>query len=278
MTDKLRADHDELIKTGNEWYEAFHNKRIECDSLRQAWEGGKQIIKMLEAERDQLRAEVDRLTAQCRLFDAAAYKAKVEARTLVEDMQSRITVLEGQEPVAIVRRCRVEGVIINGNNDEISVNLPPGTKLFLAAGAAPTTQESCKHGTPYRYPCDVCDTPTLEQLIIKENDRVLQESLEGKYAMAQAAPTKHDVEIRQHGKDEPYVSYRSKAVCDLLEEHLPVKLYTRFAPKEPLTDEQIEAGRKAIFSTDNPYCPCDSKTMRKAVQWAERKHGIGGKV
>lgn len=42
----------------------------------------------------------------------------------------------------------------------------------------------------------------------------------------------------------------------------------------PLTDEQIEDGRKAIFSTDNPYCPCDSKTMRKAVQWAERKHGI----
>ena len=30
--------------------------------------------------------------------------------------------------------------------------------------------------------------PTLEQLIIKENDRVLRESLEGKYAMAQAAP------------------------------------------------------------------------------------------
>ena len=33
MTDQLRADHDELIKTGNEWYEAYHNKRIECDAL-----------------------------------------------------------------------------------------------------------------------------------------------------------------------------------------------------------------------------------------------------
>lgn len=45
--------------------------------------------------------------------------------------------------------------------------------------------------------------------------------------------------------------------------------------RKPLTDEQIEAGRKAIFSTDNPFCPCDRKTMRKAVQWAERAHGIG---
>jgi predicted RNase H-like nuclease (RuvC/YqgF family) len=51
------------------------------------------------------------------------------------------------------------------------------------------------------------------------------------------------------------------------------------APKAlaPLTDEQIEEGRKATFSTDNPYCPCDTKTMRKAVQWAERKHGIHAK-
>jgi hypothetical protein len=45
---------------------------------------------------------------------------------------------------------------------------------------------------------------------------------------------------------------------------------------QPLTDEQIEAGRKATFSTDNPFCPCDSKTMRKAVRWAERAHGITG--
>lgn len=37
-----------------------------------------------------------------------------------------------------------------------------------------------------------------------------------------------------------------------------------------LTDAQIEEGRRETFSTDNPYCPCDSKTMRKAVRWAER--------
>ena len=44
--------------------------------------------------------------------------------------------------------------------------------------------------------------------------------------------------------------------------------------RKPLTDAQIEAGRKATFSTSNPFCPCDSKTMRKAVRWAERAHGI----
>lgn len=42
----------------------------------------------------------------------------------------------------------------------------------------------------------------------------------------------------------------------------------------PLSDEQIEQGRRDTFSTENPFCPCDSKTMRKAVRWAERAHGI----
>ena len=45
--------------------------------------------------------------------------------------------------------------------------------------------------------------------------------------------------------------------------------------REALTDEQIERGRRETFSTENPFCPCDSKTMRKAVRWAERAHGIG---
>jgi hypothetical protein len=43
---------------------------------------------------------------------------------------------EKPEPVAIVRKCRNdEGPILNSNNDEISVNLPPGTLLYLAPGA-----------------------------------------------------------------------------------------------------------------------------------------------
>lgn len=36
-----------------------------------------------------------------------------------------------------------------------------------------------------------------------------------------------------------------------------------------LTDEQIEKGRQEVFSTSNPFCPCDSKTMRKAARWTE---------
>jgi len=46
--------------------------------------------------------------------------------------------------------------------------------------------------------------------------------------------------------------------------------------QQPLTDEQIEKGREQTFSVNNPYCPCDSKTMRKAVRWAEAAHGIKG--
>ena len=55
------------------------------------------------------------------------------------------------------------------------------------------------------------------------------------------------------------------------------KLLARIAELEAqrtwvgLTDEEIEKGRDQTFSINNPYCPCDSKTMRKAVRWAEAK-------
>ncbi|WP_439586947.1 hypothetical protein [Hydrogenophaga sp.] len=48
-------------------------------------------------------------------------------------------------------------------------------------------------------------------------------------------------------------------------------------PQKPLTDAQIEDLRRDTFSTNNPYCPVDSKSMRKAVWAAERAHGIGVK-
>jgi hypothetical protein len=43
----------------------------------------------------------------------------------------------------------------------------------------------------------------------------------------------------------------------------------------PLTDAQIEKLRENTFSINNPHCPVDSKSMRKAVRAAERAHGIG---
>lgn len=46
------------------------------------------------------------------------------------------------------------------------------------------------------------------------------------------------------------------------------------AERKPMTSKQMEAGREAIFSTGNPYCPCDSKTFRKVAEWVERHHGI----
>ena len=45
---------------------------------------------------------------------------------------------------------------------------------------------------------------------------------------------------------------------------------------KPLTDAQIEKLRDATFSINNPFCPVDSKSMRKAVRATERAHGIGG--
>jgi len=38
-----------------------------------------------------------------------------------------------------------------------------------------------------------------------------------------------------------------------------------------LTPDEIEKGRQLTFSTENPFCPCDRKTMLKAVQWADRE-------
>lgn len=43
----------------------------------------------------------------------------------------------------------------------------------------------------------------------------------------------------------------------------------------PLSDAQIEKLRHSTFNTINQFCPCDSKTMCKAVRAAERAHGIG---
>lgn len=44
---------------------------------------------------------------------------------------------------------------------------------------------------------------------------------------------------------------------------------------QPLSDSEIEKLREKTFSTYNPYCPVDSKSMRKAVRAAEAAHGIG---
>jgi hypothetical protein len=43
---------------------------------------------------------------------------------------------------------------------------------------------------------------------------------------------------------------------------------------EPMTDEQIEALRRKTFSTSNPYCPVDDKSMRKAIRAYEVARGI----
>ncbi len=44
--------------------------------------------------------------------------------------------------------------------------------------------------------------------------------------------------------------------------------------RAPLTDAELEKLREKTFSTNNPFCPVDSKSMRKAVRAAEAAHGI----
>ena len=46
------------------------------------------------------------------------------------------------------------------------------------------------------------------------------------------------------------------------------------AKQVPMTEKQIEGLREKTFSTSNPYCPVDSKSMRKAARAIEAHHGI----
>jgi hypothetical protein len=49
-----------------------------------------ELQKYTTLARADLVAEVERLTEQCKLFDAAAYKARVEAQTLVDAAQAEV--------------------------------------------------------------------------------------------------------------------------------------------------------------------------------------------
>lgn len=95
-------------------------------------------IEAVQAANQRLSAERDRLTEQCRLFDAAAYRSKVEAQTLVESAEARLTALEGQKPAY--------WVIPDSNAIIHDANVKGSTKgmtpLFLAAGAAPTGEQA----------------------------------------------------------------------------------------------------------------------------------------
>jgi len=76
-------------------------------------------------------------------------------------------------------------------------------------------------------------------------------------------------------KEDETRSVRLTTVRELAQQEWdnPIPLYTTPPRREwvGLTDEEIEKGRDQTFSINNPYCPCDSKTMRKAVRWAEAK-------
>lgn len=44
--------------------------------------------------------------------------------------------------------------------------------------------------------------------------------------------------------------------------------------RKPMTTVQMEKGRTQIFSVENPFCPCDSKTFMKVARYVESFHGI----
>lgn len=123
---------------------------------------------------------------------------------------------------------------------------------------------------------------TIEQLI-SENERLRTDQAQAMYEASSLAMSL----FRKHYSSDP--DYASGAVkfglCDDLRGVISQidNMSTGLARAElearkplPLSDEQIERLREQTFSTNNPFCPCDSKTMRKAVRAAERAHGITG--
>jgi hypothetical protein len=79
-------------------------------------------------------------------------------------------------------------------------------------------------------------------------------------------------QIAWNNTDRP--RYVATEAVDLLRPVLAALRASTPAERVPLSDEQIEKLRDATFSINNPFCPVDSKSMRKAVRAAEHAHGI----
>jgi hypothetical protein len=114
-----------------------------------------------------------------------------------------------------------------------------------------------------------------------ENERLRAEQAQ---AMSEASSLAMSLFRKHYSSDPDYASGAVKfGLCDDLRGVISQidNMSTGLARAElearkplPLSDEQIERLREQAFSTNNPFCPCDSKTMRKAVRAAERAHGI----
>lgn len=70
----------------------------------------------------------------------------------------------------------------------------------------------------------------------------------------------------------------SKGATLIIDAQLQQAVDQAQAKLEPMTEKQRREGREAIFSTGNPYCPCDQKTFDKVTGYVERFHQIGDKA
>lgn len=102
-----------------------------------------------------------------------------------------------------------------------------------------------------------------------------------KFEIGEASPNPRYIEIHRDFAWEPLVR-QSDAQAALAAKDAEIEMLTKQnsayasltknidALTAELTAKQIEAGWKATFSTNNPFCPCDLRSFTKAVQWTER--------
>lgn len=105
---------------------------------------------------------------------------------------------------------------------------------------------------------------------------------DGKYEIDRDEQTGLMVEMRRNGEcwENGFESLRFMKVVHAMlnridELESPSKDFSIGEKLKPLTSQQMEQGREHVFSTNNPFCPCDSKTFMKVAKWVERHHKIG---
>ena len=169
------------------------------------------------------------------------------------------------------------------------------TLMALAdAYAEVSTGSTTAHAVEMQEALRTALTEVFDQLDIQAGSIEAVQAANQRLAQA-AQPVREPAQLEQSER-EAFEAYALKTVCtneDLQQRHLTgywsqelnylwrgwsarASLQSAQTVLETLTDEQIETLRDRTFSINNPFCPVDSKSMRKAVRAVECAHGIGG--
>lgn len=220
---------------------------------------GDKVIVMAKGGNDAARWMCGKLLSMLTGTPNAAQPAPDNNESLESKLAAPVQEPAGWRPATYHR----ENLTFNpGLPDEQTVKFwkLQGVEIEYCYSTPPSAQPAnqCTRSHPHENMDAMCELRTEIARLTNENARL----------KAQPAPVQEPVAWMQDSI-ELYVQDRPSA-------HYTIPLYTTppAAQRQPLTDGQIEKLREKTFSTSNPFCPVDSKSMRKAVRAAEAAHGI----